>query len=758
MAVTFATNASHLAAWGFSIGDIAAISGAGRGIITWLTADPRDNNLLDFLNVTEKELKFRGGLVDPIALNERWSRRITLFRNGRRIEQQRPGDSPQLENFCRFTWMMTIIVAGLDTSVSNVLLESIVVEFTSQLFHDSILDMEYLQHEIPQHINGWRSAAATRNMAPRARQIWDGLESQAKHHLPGFIPANEKEDIVRFLIWLTIGKTPEMTTTSSDVYSLATLLSEIGFDSLRLFDTPDSRRAALDESVCALIYQEEHISDNAYQTRTSAEGRKGMRIPLAAMYDTVSLWPQPLEPHNKLRLIFSNAQKAAAEVCVEACPSPFGYGDLDPGMHVTSRVTAETQRLHPDVFRLVNTFLLLDSPETCEALQDLVSSWSEQGLEYVTSFLTIRQLMKPSAAQSGPSARPQQVWLPIADADVSRERCMVQLRTFLLGYYYGTLIQILDVSNLQTKECFGSWSWNDMNFFKMIMELVKSQIDGQTTGKMYWRYQIMKMVAYLFAGAEDDQLSLLKHGSAGIVAKLSVLTPGLLGEADTPRKISKLHLLDVDPTVIPSNQRGIVLCGGEEHCKVHERHSRESLPYDASFKNWNSDPDFTSHLEPAWGYDTNLSLVAYRYKGRLIHKVNPLQAEAAVLEWWAGSQHTTDEATVVRSISAVDLGRTPAQSEDEEAAPEVSYVFVASPSDFEGGHIQVTDNVALTGQHARVIFVASTAKPKARTCIAAMYQSQCVDKKWELFAFDWSGISAMAIVMQSASDRLVVLL
>ena len=583
--------------------------------------------------------------------------------------------------------MMTLIVAALDISVSNTFLFSIVLEFSEQLFRESILDMEYLQHEIPLHIIGWRSAATTRNIAPRARQIWDRLE-QSKHHLPGFIPTNEREEIVRFLIWLTIGETQEMTTNSSDVYSLATLLSEIGFDLLHAFNTEDSQRGRLGESACALIYQEGYVSDHPSQTGASAEGRRGMRISLFTMYDMVSLWPQPLEPHNKLRLIFSDAQKATEEICFGACPSPFGNGDLDPGIHVTSHCIIETKRLHPDVFRLVNAFLLLDSPEACHALQDLVSSWSEQGLEYVNNFLIMRQLVNPPATQKTPSAGPRQIFLRIAEPDVGRKRCMVQLRTFLLGYYYGALSQLLDVSNLHVKECFGSWGWDDVNFFRMIVELVKSQIAGKERGKLYWRYQIMKMVAYLFAGAEDDQLTLLKHSSAGIVAKISVLTSGLLGEADTPEKISKFHLMDVDPTVIPSNQRGIILCGGEEHCKAFERQSRESLPFDASFKTSNADPDFTSHLEPAWGYDTNLSLVAYRYKGRLIHKINPLQAEAAVLEWWAGSQQSIDNLAFVSSISALDLGRKPEPSQGEEisgSAPQTSSIFAAKPSDFFRG-------------------------------------------------------------------------
>jgi hypothetical protein len=41
MSVSFNSNSAYLSTWGFSLGDIAVINGAGRAIITWMTAAHR---------------------------------------------------------------------------------------------------------------------------------------------------------------------------------------------------------------------------------------------------------------------------------------------------------------------------------------------------------------------------------------------------------------------------------------------------------------------------------------------------------------------------------------------------------------------------------------------------------------------------------------------------------------------------------------------------------------------------------------------
>ena len=228
-------------------------------MITWLTADSRDNGLLDLLNVTEKELRFRRGLLDPIALNARWSKTVCIFQNGRPTVQHIVGRLQQLENVCRFTWAMTLIVAALDVALTSTLLEAVVVEYSAGLFKNTILDLGYLRHEIPIHISGWRSASITRTIAYRARSMWAEMEGRLGHHLPGFVPEIEKAELVRFLLCLTTGSTPVMMTSSSDLRSLASLLSVLGFDGLKVCEGVEEQDLDLSGGDCALIYRSDRI-------------------------------------------------------------------------------------------------------------------------------------------------------------------------------------------------------------------------------------------------------------------------------------------------------------------------------------------------------------------------------------------------------------------------------------------------------------------------------------------------------------------
>lgn len=89
MALSFVANSWQLANWGFSAGDIAVLAGAGRNVITWLSAEARDRNLLDFLKVSPTGLGIRGGLINTASLNQRWGQTAVLFKNGRRCELNR---------------------------------------------------------------------------------------------------------------------------------------------------------------------------------------------------------------------------------------------------------------------------------------------------------------------------------------------------------------------------------------------------------------------------------------------------------------------------------------------------------------------------------------------------------------------------------------------------------------------------------------------------------------------------------------------
>ena len=68
MSLSFATNSTVLSQWGFSAGDIAAMAGAGRAVGTWVVAQVRDRDLLDFLRVDVTDVILRKGLIDRSVL------------------------------------------------------------------------------------------------------------------------------------------------------------------------------------------------------------------------------------------------------------------------------------------------------------------------------------------------------------------------------------------------------------------------------------------------------------------------------------------------------------------------------------------------------------------------------------------------------------------------------------------------------------------------------------------------------------------
>lgn len=99
--------------------------------------------------------------------------------------------------------------------------------------------------------DGWRSAACAREIANKARIKWADLEKQ-KRRLPEVIPHNESMELVRFLEWLIVMKENAFSTASSDVFALAMLMQDIGFDMMGTFKAGER----FDESVAAVIFDE----------------------------------------------------------------------------------------------------------------------------------------------------------------------------------------------------------------------------------------------------------------------------------------------------------------------------------------------------------------------------------------------------------------------------------------------------------------------------------------------------------------------
>ena len=735
MAVAFVANSWQLANWGFSAGDIAVLAGAGRSVITWLSASGRDRVLLDFLKTTSSDLGIRRGLIDPIALNKRWSKKIVLFRNGERCVLEPTGKKLEIENIESPTWVMTIIVACLDVVVSNSVLRTIVVDLVTRIFEESTVEIEYLQHEIPEHIEGWRSTACIRSMVVRAQHTWKLLEEQ-RFHLPGFAPAGESEEIVEMLLWIVTGESFRYSTSSSDAFCLAILLQDLGFDLLRTGRSGDT----FDEAHLVVIFDTSVVPRIGVGILSPSK-RHGMRIPLQCPEECVSLWPGPLVKNNHRRQNFVNGLEASADIRISTELSDSTWKFL-----VSPENRAPPGRGDQDAYRLARNYLLLETENALTAMLELIQSWRIEDSKERGK--VVRCLERRT----------------VLDTD---KEYLADLQVFLLGYYYGVLIPHVDTSQLSSQEAFGSWTWYDLDFLERVVKVANRYGEfEQPNSNHFSRDDIMSLVALLFAGAESHQLegiSSFKYDTYGLVSKLTLLSASLLGKCDTPDKVAKFVLLEIDPTSIPSNSQGVIRAAQQAKCA-----QSSAKPFDnPRIRDLNvAELDFTSHIQPAWGIDPDQCLLTYRHHGRLVHKVHPGEVERAVLKWSyiIGTQPERDmshanEVTISPNLLlAQALSNTssikPARPSDDNRsrrlaeppqrpigrsaaakasqshevvsshrfAPELCTFFQASLSDFHGGNVVIPGGDDPSAERGKVLLIPSRGLQRARCCIAAMYK------------------------------------
>ncbi|RYN62411.1 hypothetical protein AA0118_g5388 [Alternaria tenuissima] len=794
MALSFASNSLHLANWGFSLGDLAIISGAGRAVITWMTAAQRDSGLLEFLNTVPSELGIRKGLVSPDNLNRRWGRELSLLRNGRRSDYSLQNPKDTMDNFDRFTWLMTILVTCLDQAVSSAALTAIITEVSMNIFSDKVLEMDYLQFEIPQHIEGWRSIGCVRKMSLRASGIWQRLERDGRH-LPGFVPESDCDELIRMLVWLTIGTTPEYVTSSGDAFSLAMLLQEMGLELLRTGTLEDH----FDESTIAV-----RLDTNAFlSSKDSAiKERSGMRIPLLALDEIISLWPGTVEQNNRRREVFMLGKRAASGIdfATRGVESADDLADPSRWILAFSIDQRPSKRVSAEVFSFARRYLFLPTQAAFDVLSELIETWysyHHAGSEIVETVLFNNMppdmLSYEHVQQNG---APLRAGRNGSDAR-STWHTLGEIQIFLLGYYYTALSTIVDCSQLVVKEAYGSWSWYDAELVKEMQRFIKGGQDyaGERhgKGKEYKREDMMTLIGRLYAGTGDEQATFVRPETAGIISKLTVLTPALLGDADHPDRIRKFVLLDVDSTSIPCNGAKIVNAVNPiarlDSARLVSAAALEKLLATTDER----DPDFTSHIEPAWGYDATLCTVTYRYKGRLVHKANPLRSETLILKYWAScskfnystgdtafmtghncSSACTAKDPVTERLEHVQKGAFQELGDDwqdtycyktsfieycnrEFTDPSIAVVLEDDkPMEELREAIQMSQ---LNMTKSSIHWVPTEGKKKARACLASMYPGNTIANFTDsVKQFRWTRFSSIPIVVQQRDRALLVFL
>ena len=716
MAVSFASGSLALANWGFSAGDIAALAGAGRVACNWLIAQSKDRSLLEFLALDVEDVIRRKGLLDLGALHVRWDQKLHLLKDGKMVTLQEMSGSktPLIPNMDKFTWFMALIAAALDAALDSRLLRKILSEFLAKLFEESVIGEEYLHREAKYHIQGWLSVAFVRGITWKARAVWNNLATLRKHQ-PGFIPESDHGDLFRLLLWIATGESRAFHTSSSDTFCIAKVLEEIGVE----VRTTEEASQRWDESQIVVCWS----TDCRYPTAVSAKEQKkrhGMRVPLAFMEEVASLFPTD---RNKMRGLFEDGMQAVRRdkiqllpYCDEEPPSyePRSaydpYDDADVWYEIAFDSTDAVPHLHNLTNRLARVLLPIVTPAAARALDQIVSSLGDD-VKYIVSHLAFDS--REPALQS------------VGQHDDWNDS-LSQLQVFLLGYYYELLRPLLNTSQMAEQEAFGSWGWYDMSCLEFIKTCRHGRHDrqknGQKTATLY-RRDMMKLAAYLFAGADLDQLQSVKLGALGIIGKLSLVWSTLLGAPANPEDFGKLFLLDIDPTCIPSSAAGIVYPGLQIAAKsaapkCDKVDEVAGLLSGASFNEGSSEPaeDFTTHIEPDWEVDTQTCLIAYRHKGRIVHRLSPWLISVSLWnKFYEKNMRLNDRKR---------MEATATQARPSRGTPSPTQVRHVRLEEFYGGFVPMPDDAPNEVNSCTPLFIDTGGLANLRTCITLMYEGR----------------------------------
>ncbi|KAL9083334.1 MAG: hypothetical protein Q9159_005841 [Coniocarpon cinnabarinum] len=546
---------------------------------------------------------------------------------------------------------------------------------------------EFLFRELDHHLEAWQSIADTRNISRAAKDSWDTLGRRGQHP-PGLLPDMEHPEILRFIRWLSGAMNFEdhiFWTPSSDIVSLALLLQDIGMQGICVRAASDN----IDESQLAVVMDRDRALARA--NFGAAKARGGFRINLNALEDVALQLRGTSAEKIRHRRIFCLGLEASKDLTFT--PALLIEGGLPEDLEARRQPCFAVAPLPND--------LLVDESTGID-IEDLLLCRSSQAARAMTKFRASGQYCEP---KFGPSS----------------DRSVDESLVFLLGYYYGALSPLLNVSRMGVVEAFSTFSWHDrIEFFDLLGTRQPSDAYANTSlsrhTKIVERSFIMKLVAYLFAGADIDQLKAVQPGCCGIHGKLTIVDATLLGNTDSSDDICRFALLDIDRTTFPANAQGLMMQSKPTRRKV-ESFGEVQLTEKSGASLEGPAEDFTSAIEPNWGIDHSAPVVTYRNKGRVIQRFCPDELYAAVLFCHNMISSIQDHVTEIclpfseANVQALRLSSADASRFNRGICRE----FAIPLSALDDGIIRTPSP---TPEETDILCVATRSLPKIRCCVA----------------------------------------
>jgi hypothetical protein len=172
------------------------------------------------------------------------------------------------------------------------------------------------------------------------------------------------------LIWVVSKGEDTFRTNSLDIYSVAFMLSSLGFDLLRVA----VEKAKYEDVGVITLIKMEYALWSDHVVRLVRDLRRGMRVPLLNMEDAMALWPDNPERNNRRQMIFINGMSSAKDISFYVCLSFKDSRSARLAIWVASTIKGFICSTPPTVFILMDRYFLIPTNRLFSALSKLIKS------------------------------------------------------------------------------------------------------------------------------------------------------------------------------------------------------------------------------------------------------------------------------------------------------------------------------------------------------------------------------------------------
>jgi hypothetical protein len=622
MSVQALTGRDSLVAVGLGVGDISSLVSLGHRVGNWWTASSGDEEFLSMLNEDEFEILKRRGLIDLPAFNKRWRKRMRLLARGRPQVVDGPQAESATKDYSRFTASFVCITAALDHFAPADLSKTILRQTLTILLELTENGEDFLRAQFNNRVNAWRSTATVHGFATEVMKVKRVL-LEDEDILPGLIPFEEQNEMVRFFVWLLAGQEEVYTTSSSDLSGVALCLIELGMDGLSVSGMGN----VFSRTKCRLAYSKtpalSRHAVGAEAVSSSIERRPAMIIPIDHPEECVSVFPLDAGVQNRCRYAWKAGKIAAGHLTlgVVSCDrsgvtgfdNVFNKGPWAEPKDIIYTFTDKgtpQRRAQGELYTLAKQLAFVVNDEVLRGLKDCLKCERPEHLAWVSD--QIRGERTREYSISDPNLQ-----------EVDKITAYTVCQSFFMGYYYELFFRLEDTSTLQVQTVDGAWGFRSTKFLFWIPQYV-------VNAAFLSRRDLFIILSYLFLGLDATIPKQTRITCVGVVARRTLFANSLLGRCSTPAEVGGFTLLDVDVGGVPRDTNGLVRCGVPDSMEQQDAISAPTPDgTHANLTELSPAEDVSLHIEPDWEADPNTALLCVRYKGRRITTISPAKASVA---------------------------------------------------------------------------------------------------------------------------------